>query len=147
MIESTEREKPRPYATDASRPFWEGLRRREVRLQRCADCSRWVFYPRSHCPGCLSGSLEWHTVSGRGRLHTFTISRVPTVAMFADEVPQRLAVVELEEGIRLTSTLVDVADAEIQVGMALTPVFESVEGGEGVLLRYRPAHQPVETHE
>jgi hypothetical protein len=131
--------KPRPYATETSRPFWEGLRRGEVRLQRCRACARWVFYPRSHCPGCLSDALAWQTVSGRGRLHTFTISRVPTVAMFADEVPQRLAVVELEEGVRLTSTLVDVDDAQIEIGMALLPVFEPVEGGEGVLLRYRPA--------
>ena len=131
--------KPVPHATETSRPFWEGLRTGEVRIQRCTDCEAWVFYPRSNCPRCLSSALEWRTVSGRGQLHTFTISRVPTVAMFADEVPQRLAVVELEEGVRLTSTLVEVADEDIQIGMSLEPVFETIKGGEGALLRYRPA--------
>jgi len=134
--------KPLPHATDTSRPFWEGLREGEVRIQRCLDCAGWVFYPRSNCPGCLSNALEWQTVSGRGVLHTFTISRIPTVAMFADEVPQRLAVVELSEGVRVTTTLVDVAEEDIKVGMPLEPVFESTEGGEGVLLRYRPAATP-----
>ena len=131
--------KPVPHATETSRPFWEGLRAGEVRIQRCTDCARWVFYPRSNCPGCLGNALEWHAVSGRGELHTFTISRIPTVAMFEDEVPQLLAVVELSEGIRLTTTLVEVAEEDIKIGMPLEPVFESIDGGEGVLLRYRPA--------
>ena len=131
-------DKPLPLATPTSRPFWEGLRAGEVRLQRCRDCERWIFYPRSNCPGCLSQALEWSSVSGRGVLHTFTISRIPTAAFFADEVPQKLAVIELDEGVRLTSTLVDVDEDEIEIGMRVEPVFEPTEGGEGVLLRYRP---------
>lgn len=138
MASEKHMQKPLPYATDISRPFWEGLRAGEVRIQKCKSCEHWIFYPRSHCPNCLSPELGWHSVSGRGRLHTFTITRTPTVAMFADEVPQRLAVVELEEGVRVTSTLVDVDEADIVVGMPLEPVFESTDGGEGVLLRFRP---------
>ncbi len=138
MANDEHMEKPLPHATDISRPFWEGLRAGEIRIQKCTACEHWVFYPRSHCPKCLRTELAWHTVSGRGQLHTFTITRSPTVAMFADEMPQRLAVVELEEGVRLTSTLVDVEEADIVVGMALEPVFESTDGGEGVLLRFRP---------
>lgn len=60
--------------------------------------------------------------------------------MFADEVPQRLAIVELQEGVRMTSTLVGIEDeSNIVVGMALEPVFEPTDGGEGILLRFRPA--------
>ena len=131
-------EKPLPLATPTSQPFWEGLRAGKVRLQRCRACEQWVFYPRSNCPGCLSNDLGWHTVSGQGELHTFTISRTPTAEMFADEVPQLLAVIELDEGVRLTTTLVDVEEDSIKVGMRVAPVFESTDGGEGVLLRYRP---------
>ena len=132
--------KPLPHATEISRPFWEGLRIGEIRLQRCTACEHWIFYPRSHCPQCLATELSWYPVSGRGRLHTFTITRTPTVAMFADEVPQRLAIVELQEGVRMTSTLVGIEDeSNIVVGMALEPVFEPTNGGEGILLRFRPA--------
>lgn len=132
-------EKPLPLATPTSRPFWEGLRAREVRIQRCGACGRWIFYPRSHCPGCLAPDPPWERVSGRGRVHSFTIARAPTAAFFADEVPQRLAVIELDEGVRLSSTLVEVDDDAIVVGMPVEPVFDPTDGGEGVLLRFRPA--------
>jgi uncharacterized OB-fold protein len=132
-------EKPLPLATPTSRPFWEGLRQGEVRLQRCRACASWIFYPRSNCPTCLSRDLEWRKVAGTGRVHTFTISRTPTAAFFADEVPQKLAMIELDEGVRLNSTLVDVSEDEIEIGMRVKPVFEATEGGESVLLRFAPA--------
>ena len=109
-----------------------------VKLQRCNDCSAWVFYPRSRCSSCLSDALEWREVSGRGTLYTYTIARQPTSPHFASEVPQRLAVVELDEGVRLTTTFVDVADDAIEIGMLLEPVFEPISD-EITLLRYRPA--------
>jgi uncharacterized OB-fold protein len=131
-------EKPLPRPTPVTRPFWDGLRDREIRLQRCDDCGRWVFYPRSHCNHCLSEALSWHTVSGRGTLYTFTIARQPTSPHFADDVPQHLAVVELDEGVRVTSTLVNVAEEDIRIGMPLKPVFDRVSD-EATLLRFEPA--------
>lgn len=131
-------ETPLPTPTPTSAPFWDGLRSGVVTLQRCNDCAAWVFYPRSRCPHCLSDSIGWHVVSGRGTLYTYTIARQPTSPHFTGQVPQRLAVVELEEGVRLTTTLVDVTDDKIQIGMPLEPVFEPVSD-EITLLRYRPA--------
>ena len=113
--------KPLPVATETSAPFWEGLRQGEVRLQRCEACGAWVFYPRSNCPRCLAHTLGWQTVSGRGVLHTFTVTSQPTNPLFAEDVPQRLAIVELEEGVHVPSTLVDVDPASIEIGMALEP--------------------------
>jgi hypothetical protein len=133
-----ELDKPRPLPTPVSRPFWDGLREGRIRLQQCDDCGAWVFYPRSHCNHCLSDRLGWHEVSGAGTLYTYTVTRQATAPFFADEVPQRLAVVELAEGVRLTSTLVDVADHDIRVGMKLAPVFDRVSD-QVTLLRFRPA--------
>jgi uncharacterized OB-fold protein len=76
-------------------------------------------------------------VSGAATLVSFTITRQPTAPMFADEMPQRIAVVELAEGVRMTSTLVDVADDEIKVGMSLRPVFDAVSE-DITLLRFTP---------
>jgi uncharacterized OB-fold protein len=137
--------KPLPTATPTSAPFWEGLRAGVVRVQHCGDCDRFVFYPRSHCPHCLSPELEWRTVPGRGTLHTFTVTATPTARMFADEVPQKLAIVELDEGVRLATTLVDVEPDGIEIGMRLEPVFSPTDGGEGVLLRFRPAREDAPT--
>ncbi|MCR9096148.1 MAG: Zn-ribbon domain-containing OB-fold protein [bacterium] len=131
--------KPLPVATETSAPFWAGLRDGEVRIQRCTDCGRWIFYPRSNCPGCLSNALAWETVSGRGVVHTFTVAHQPTNPLFSDETPQKLVIVELEEGVHMASTLVDVQPEAIEIGMAVEPVFEATDGGEGTLLRFRPA--------
>jgi uncharacterized protein len=131
-------EKPLPLPTPVTRPFWEGLAEGCIRIQHCLDCGGWVFYPRSHCSHCLSERLEWREVSGAATLYTFTITRQPTAPFFADEVPQRLAVVELAEGVRMTSTLVNVADADIRVGMRLRPVFDRVSA-DVTMLRFAPA--------
>ena len=131
-------DKPLPTPTPTSAPFWDGLKEGVVKLQKCSDCGVWVFYPRSRCSGCLSDSLEWREVSGNATLYTYTIARQPTSPHFATEVPQYLAVVELEEGVRLTTTLVNVRETDIRIGMRLRPYFEPVTD-DVTLLRYQPA--------
>ena len=131
-------EKPLPIPTPTSRPFWDGLEAGEVRLQRCDDCKAWVFYPRSRCSSCLSDNLTWQTVSGEGTLYTFTLTRQPTSPHFADDVPQKLAVVELDEGVRITSTLVNVEHEATTIGMRVKPVFDKMADGI-TLIRFEPA--------
>ncbi|MCU1501496.1 MAG: acyl dehydratase [Ilumatobacteraceae bacterium] len=131
-------ELPRPVAIDATRPFWDGLAAEEVRLQRCRACNAWVFYPRPRCPSCLSDDLEWHTVSGRGTVYSYTVARQATHPAFAAQVPQLLAIVELDEGVRMTTTLVGLGPDEIRIGLPVLPVFD--HGSDGItLLRFRPA--------
>ena len=130
--------KPRPRPTPVSQRFWDALRAERVDLQRCDDCGRWVYYPRSRCPTCLSDRLTWTTVEGLGTVYTFTVAEQATAPPFADEVPQLLAVVELTEGVRVSTTLVDVDPARVSVGMPVAPVFD--HGDDGLtLLRFRPA--------
>ena len=134
--------KPRPEPTPVSQPFWDALRDERVALQRCDACGRWVYYPRSRCPACLSDRLTWTPVDGFGTVCTFTVAEQPTAPPFADEVPQLLAIVELTEGVRVSTTLVDVEPGAIRVGMPVAPVFDHAaddEHGDGItLLRFRP---------
>lgn len=130
--------RPLPVPTPVSEPYWEGLRREEVRIQHCDRCQTWVFYPRSHCPRCLDPELDWRTVSGRARLHSFTVSRPPTSGLAEEQVPELLAIVELDEGPRLTTTLVDADHAAVTVGVRVEPVFDHVDE-QHTLLRYRLA--------
>jgi uncharacterized protein len=129
--------KPRPLPTPVSQPFWDALREERVELQHCDDCGRWVYYPRSRCPACLSDRLTWTAVAGDGFVYTFTVAEQPTAPPFADEVPQLLAVVELTEGVRVSTTLVDVDRDALAVGLPVEPVFD--HGDDGLtLLRFRP---------
>ena len=130
-------DKPRPQPTPTSHPFWDALRDERISLQRCDDCKQWVHYPRNRCPHCFSPSLSWHEVSGRGAVYSFSVARQPTAAPFADEVPQIITVVELDEGVRLSTTLVDVEPGDVHVGDRVEPVFD--HGADGItLLRFRP---------
>jgi uncharacterized protein len=133
--------KPRPVPTATSRPFWEGLRDGKIMLQYSPGTDAWVFYPRVLAPGSPAADLEWRQASGAGFVYSYTVTRRPTGPPWADDVPQVIAVVELAEGPRLTTELVNARAAAVRVGMPVRPVFCADESGdEGpVLLRFEPA--------
>ncbi|MGH8486761.1 MAG: Zn-ribbon domain-containing OB-fold protein, partial [Pseudomonas sp.] len=87
--------KPMPVATQISAPFWEGLKARRLLIQQCNACDHWNFYPRRHCTACLEHDLAWREVDGAATLYSYTVTRIATLPDFMDEMPQKLAVVEL----------------------------------------------------
>jgi len=96
---------PLPKAAVETQPYWDGLRGHKLLLPRCRSCSRPHFYPRSFCPHCGARDLEWFQASGKGRLHTFVINHRPPP--YLKDGPYVIAVVELEEGPRMMTNLVD----------------------------------------
>lgn len=129
--------RPMPVPTPVTEPFWQGLNQGKVLLQRCAACGAWVFYPRSNCSGCLSRDLQWQEVSGAGTIYSFTIARRPTAPQFAGMEPQFVAVVELDEGVRMNSVIVNAEESDLKVGQKVTPVFD--RSGAQTLLYFEPA--------
>lgn len=129
---------PRPISPELTRPFWEAARRHELIMPRCKTCDHVFFYPRAECPRCLSSTMEWVPVSGRGRLHSFTIVYQPANAAFRDDVPYVYAVVQLDEGPRLVSNVVQCDPEALQVDMPLVAVFDDVTP-EWTLVKFRPA--------
>ncbi|MBF5006814.1 bifunctional OB-fold nucleic acid binding domain-containing protein/MaoC family dehydratase [Diaphorobacter caeni] len=136
--------KPLPLPTAISAPYWDGLKAHDLRIQQC-DKGHWLFFPRTHCPSCGSRNLAWKSVSGHGKLYTFTIARIPTMPEFTDEMPQALAVVELEEGVHINTTIVGAEPEQLKIGMPLRAVFDD-RPGSITLLRFTPqnsAHPSV----
>ena len=90
--------------TEVTRPFWEGLAAGSFLVPRCAGCRRLSFPPRRICPGCHGRGFDWVAVSGRGALYAVTKvhSSPPVYGILG---PVRVAVVDLEEGIRLVTRL------------------------------------------
>jgi uncharacterized OB-fold protein len=117
-------------------PYWEGVGRREVVLQHCRSCGSWQAYPRPFCLTCYADELDWSAVTGTGTLYSRTTVRLPVLPEL--EPPYVVAVVELDEGPRLLTHLVD-GDCPIGGRVALTwreredgealPVFRPTEGG------------------
>ena len=123
----TQRERPLPQPTPETRAFWDGCRRGELLLPRCRDCGRFHFYPRAMCPHCWSTSLESVKASGKGRLYSYVINHRPAPG-FEDRTPYIIAVVELEEGVRILSNLVGVEPdpARLPLDMPVEVTFEEV---------------------
>ena len=130
-------QRPQPRPTPTSEPFWTGLAAQQIRLQQCDDCAGWVYYPRSHCPHCLSPNLTWQDISGEGTLYSFTVAKQPTAPQFSGEEPQLIGVVELKEGVRLNTVMVNVSPEDLKVGMRVKPVFFQL--ADTTLLYFEPS--------
>jgi uncharacterized protein len=131
---------PVPVVAPEARPYWSGCKAHELWLRACNTCTAWYFYPRDVCPHCGSRDVEWRQASGRATLYTFSVvHRAPSPA-FAELVPYVTALVELEEGPRMPTSLVGIAPdpAQIKVGMALEVTFDDLTD-ELTLPRFRPA--------
>ena len=102
-------QKPLPEPDPVSLPYWDSLKAHALELQRCGGCGKFIFYPRGICPHCFSGELGWEKVAGRGTIHSYTIIHRHWQPGFAAEAPYVVALVELDEGVRLVANLVDVA--------------------------------------
>jgi uncharacterized protein len=118
-------EKPLPYIHSETGDYWEGTRRHELLVRRCRSCGKHHFYPRDFCPSCFSYDIEWTQTKGRGIVYSFTICHRPAPG-FEKDVPYNLAIIELDEGVRMMSTIVDCAPDEIRIGMAVKVIFDDV---------------------
>lgn len=129
---------PQPAIDSDSRPYWEGLAHGELRIQQCQVCSRYVFYPRSICPHCFSDQLGWVTATGKGVIYTYTVVH-QAFGSFAGQPPYVVALVELEEGVRMMSRIVGAPRDQITVGAAVRVTFEVV-GTDLTLPYFELAH-------
>ena len=118
--------------------YWEKAKAHELWIMRCDDCNQAYFYPRAICPNCFSRNTRWVQSSGKGTLYSFAIvHRAPTRAF---EAPYIAAYVELEDGVRLPTNLIDVEPEpeNVKIGMPVEVVYE--EASETITLpKFRPA--------
>ncbi|HUY17897.1 MAG TPA: Zn-ribbon domain-containing OB-fold protein [Candidatus Binataceae bacterium] len=130
--------KPLPHLDEENRPWWEALKRHELYLQRCRDCGALRYYPRALCPECLSSRTEWIRSKGSGKVYTFTITYQNAAAGFRDALPYVLAYVELDEGLKMLTNIVDCRPEQVRIGMPVAVVFDDVTP-EVTLAKFRPA--------
>jgi uncharacterized OB-fold protein len=130
--------KPVPTPTPETEHYWAGTKVGELRIQRCNTCSQHYFYPRPSCPHCASLDVAWVVASGRGTLHTYLISHRAAPG-FESDVPYALAIVQLAEGPRLMSNIVEIENTpdNLVLDMELEVTFE--ERGDQSVPLFRPA--------
>lgn len=115
-----------PHPTPETAHFWDGTRVGELRLQRCGHCAHVYFPPRPFCPACASRDVKVFAASGRGTLYSYVINHRPRPDW--PQEPHSVALVELEEGPRMISNIVEVEQTPtaLQLDMALEVTFEQL---------------------
>ncbi len=136
MAEKRSKPVPRPYQD--TQAYWDAAKQKRLIFQRCLDCSKPQFYPRGVCSHCLGSQLEWIESSGRGKVHTFTVSYRAPHPGFADDLPFVIAIVDLEEGFRMMSNIVGCDPETVRIDMPVKVVFEQLTP-DIVLPKFSPA--------
>ena len=116
---------------DRASPFWRSIDRQAMELPYCGSCGRFHFYPRPVCPACWSDDLSWRPVDGRGKVWSYTIVRFAHGAHegWKTRVPYAVALIELEEGVRMMGNVVDCPVETVRSGMAVTLAYREFEDG------------------
>jgi uncharacterized OB-fold protein len=94
-----------PSVEGEAAPYWEGLAAGELRLQRCSACGAYRFPAESFCERCAGTELEWETVPGHGTVYSFIVVHQLYHPAFAKLLPYTVAVVDLDEGVRMLGTV------------------------------------------
>ncbi len=118
--------KPRPLLGDLNRHFWGALRDHRLEVQVCEACAALRFPIGPVCPVCLSDRYGWRELSGRGTILSWVVFRRAYDPAFEDDVPYNVALIELQEGVRMFSNIVGAELDEIDVGMEVEVVFDDV---------------------
>jgi uncharacterized OB-fold protein len=115
-----------PTVEEETREYWEAAKQGRLLVKHCNTCGELHHYPRPFCPFCWSEDVEWREVSGRGTVYTYSIVYRNDLEPFSEWGAYVPAVVELEEGPRLMTTIVDCPHDQLAVGMPVEVVFREL---------------------
>jgi len=127
---------PRPYQDTEA--YWSAAKEHRFVIQKCRDCGEHQFYPRGVCSHCLSSALDWVEASGSGTVYSFSVNYRAPHPGFAGKTPFVLAIVELAEGPRMMTNIVDCDPESVRIGMPVVVTFDDVTE-EITLPKFRPA--------
>jgi uncharacterized OB-fold protein len=126
--------RPAPEITGHAAPFWGAARGGRLVVQRCPACGQYQHYPRPWCTNCLHEEPEFVDASGEGTIYTFTVIRRSPIPAFAARVPYVLAFVDLDEGVRIVTNIVDCDPEAVRIGQRVRARFEAIDDEHTVVL-------------
>lgn len=119
---------PTPQATLETQPFWDAAAAGRLELPRCSTCNETIWYPRLYCPHCGGRDISWFEASGSGQIYSFTVVERGQ-GRWKEHSPYVLAYVELDEGPRLMTNIVDCDPEAVAVDAPVRVVWHDT--GEG----------------
>ena len=132
--------KPGFVSTSLSSPYWQRASQGELLLQFFKDCGNLQHYPRTLCVRCWSHALIWQQAAGTGIVRTYTVVAIPGHPTWGAQVPYVLALVELDEGPRLMTNIVDCPPDSVYCGQAVRLLPGRDETDNQTMLQFTPIH-------
>ena len=137
--EKKEYNKPLPEFRPETKPFWDAAKEHRLVIPRSRETGEFFFYPRALSPGeDMSDDIEWVESEGRGKVWTFSIHHMGPSKAYKGEPPYVVALIEMEEGVKMMSNVVDIDPHEVSIGMDVQVVFDDVTD-EVTLPKFKPA--------
>lgn len=118
--------KPLPVIDEDTAPYWKYCKQHELRMQKCTECNHIRFPAGILCPACHCMNAEWVKLSGQGTIFSYVVFRKAYHPAYQDEIPYVVAIIQLDEGPRMESNIIDVDVNEIKIGMPVKLFFEDV---------------------
>ena len=118
--------KPLPVIQPHSAEFWIGTKQGKLLIQNCDDCHSPMTYPRKFCSECWSTNLGWKESSGKGTIYSFSVTYEGVEPIFHDDLPIILAWIDLPEGVRMTTNIINCEPENVKIGMNVEVVFKPV---------------------
>lgn len=126
-----------PPVTAETKPFWDATAESRLVLPRCTSCQTVIWYPRAFCPACHTEGVEWIDASGEGTVYSYTVTHKGD-GPWRGVSPYVLAYVELDEGPRVLTNIVDCDPATVTVGQRVSVRWDATDEGPAIY-RFAPA--------
>ena len=129
----------RPFLEELeAKPFWANLRDHKLMAQRCNSCGKFfTFPPQGSCPHCLASDYTWTQLSGNGKVYSFVNYHRAWHPSYEGKTPYNVSLIDLDEGPRLISNMIDCAVDQVKIGMPVQVIYEDNE--DYTLPKFRPA--------
>jgi enoyl-CoA hydratase/carnithine racemase/uncharacterized OB-fold protein len=131
-------QKPAPVIQPWTKEFWKATKQGKLLVQHCSDCNCNIFFPKKVCPECWSKKLTWIESTGKANVYTYTVMMDMVEPKFMADLPYVIAMVDLDEGIRMTTRIVNCKPEDVFIGMHLQVVFQDVSA-DCALPMFQPA--------
>lgn len=138
MSSETRANKPVPRPSPESLPFWEGAKEGRLLLPRCNHCGNYFFPPSQRCRHCLSQDVAWIESKGAGRIYSFVVYHRSYHPAFEADVPYVVAIVELDEGVRLLSNIMGAPPEKVRCDARVRVTFEQRDGASIPMFELAP---------
>ena len=115
--------KPLPSIVGETKPYWDSCKRGELVIQKCDSCQEYLFYPRGICAHCWSNDIKWIKATGKGTVWSYTITYQNRTLGFAQDIPYVLALVQLDEGVKMFTNFVECDPNIVTIGMPVEVTF------------------------